>query len=139
MSDRIAIVGAREASDETLEKVRALVRSLPEGTVVVSGGAEGVDTVARDEALQRGLRVVTYEPRDDGMVHVKHEVPFAEWLHAARYRVPSRAMRDTIIFRNTLIAIECDRMVAFVQGSKGGTWDALKQAERFKRPCEVIR
>ena len=40
---------------------------------------------------------------------------------------------------SSLIAMRADRMVAFVEGSKGGTWDAIAQANRFRRPCEVRR
>jgi hypothetical protein len=47
--------------------------------------------------------------------------------------------REQIIARNTPIAVACTRMVAFVRGSRGGTWDAVRQAERFRRPVEVVR
>lgn len=37
MTDRVAIVGARDASPETLTKVREYVAALPKGTTFVVG------------------------------------------------------------------------------------------------------
>lgn len=62
MSERVAIVGARDASPETLAKVRALVASLPDGTIVISGGARGVDKVAIEAAHERGLATLEHVP-----------------------------------------------------------------------------
>jgi len=140
VTQRVAVVGAREASPETLEKVRAYVRALPAGTIVVSGGADGVDTVAAETARSVGLATIEFAPKVGkiaGMSIARRNNggPWEMWK-SFDYE-PS--MRDALIFRNTLIALECTRMVAFVQGSKGGTWDAVKQAERFRRPVEIVR
>lgn len=142
MTDRVAIVGAREASPETLEKVREYVRALPEGTIVVSGGARGVDLTATIAARESGLSTVEYRPSVSTAVgtEIQSRVDMSdayEWEpHCWLGKV---SLRDALIFRNTLIAVDCSRMVAFAQGSKGGTWDAVKQAERFKRPVEIVR
>lgn len=147
MSERVAIVGARDCSPETEAKVREYVRGLPTKTIVVSGGARGVDSVAEDEASKCGLGVESFCPSDEnpgGYMHIVRRTPDGG---SARYTLNVRGFkvsgaksnRDMLIFRNTWIALSCDRMVAFVEGSKGGTWDAVKQAERFRRPCEVIR
>lgn len=145
--ERIAIVGSRECSPETEAKVRAYVRALPKGTTVVSGGADGVDSIAEEEASRCGLHVESYRPSDENPCGYMHIVTRTPDEGSARYTLSVRgfgvrgakARRDMLIFRNTWIAIQCDRMVAFVAGSKGGTWDAVAQAKRFKRPCEVIR
>lgn len=62
MTERVAIVGTRDASPETLAKVRALVASLPDGTIVISGGARGVDKVAIEAAHERGLATLEHVP-----------------------------------------------------------------------------
>ncbi len=51
MTGRIAIVGSRGLPRPDL--IEAFVASLPAGTVVVSGGARGVDTVAEQAARER--------------------------------------------------------------------------------------
>lgn len=137
MVERVAIVGARDASPETLTKVRALVASLPEGTIVISGGAKGVDSEAEDAARKRGLGTCVYFPKP-----TEHRIrcEMEPGSNVKSWDVSRRATpRDVIIFRNTFIAIACDRMVAFVEGSRGGTLDAIEQAKRFRRPVEVVR
>ncbi|MHC1744874.1 MAG: hypothetical protein AB9873_17855 [Syntrophobacteraceae bacterium] len=61
---RVGIVGSRVRDCEGA--VRELVRSLPAGTVVVSGGARGVDQWAADEAKRCGLEVVELKPEGVG-------------------------------------------------------------------------
>jgi hypothetical protein len=134
VSERVAIVGTREPDEETVEAVKALVRSLPEGALVVSGGAKGVDSIAEHAAFERHLDRLIFTPRDfSERMEKVHSFATGDWVQGLI------SDRDACIGRNTLIAIACTRMVAFVRGSRGGTWDAVKQAERFKRPCEVVR
>lgn len=45
--------------------IRAALSSLPEGTIVVTGGARGADRVAKAEASRLGLEVEVYEPEWD--------------------------------------------------------------------------
>ncbi len=119
MSERIAIVGAR--NHPNLDIVRAYVRTLPAGSEIVSGGAEGVDLAAVHAARDSGLGSTAWLPHMLG-----------EALYGASY-----APRDGLLYRNTLIAIDCTRMVVFPDGSKGGCWDAAREAVRFRRPVEV--
>jgi predicted Rossmann fold nucleotide-binding protein DprA/Smf involved in DNA uptake len=61
---RVGVVGSRVRDCES--EVRALVRSFPAGTVVVSGGARGVDQWAADEARRCGLEVQELLPEGVG-------------------------------------------------------------------------
>jgi hypothetical protein len=49
--------GSREWSDR--EQIRRDLESLPEGSVVIEGGARGADQIAREEAEALGLHVAT--------------------------------------------------------------------------------
>ncbi len=49
--------GSREWSDR--ERIRRDLESLPEGSVVIEGGARGADRIAREEATELGLHVAT--------------------------------------------------------------------------------
>jgi hypothetical protein len=51
--------GSREWSDP--ERIRADLESLPEGSVVIEGGARGADSIARVEARRLGLHVATVD------------------------------------------------------------------------------
>jgi hypothetical protein len=56
---KIGIVGSRNYPH--LARVRGYVATLPQGTMVISGGARGVDKAAGDAAVTQGLAVVTHE------------------------------------------------------------------------------
>ena len=60
---RLGIVGSR--SFPRLDLVVAYVESLPKGTVVVSGGAIGVDLIAQTTAKECGLEVFPCDPDPD--------------------------------------------------------------------------
>lgn len=138
MTERVAIVGSRE--HPRLDIVERYVDALKPGTMVISGGARGVDATAEARAIARGLTVMTYQvlKRATGPGHVIVEMQAAPLIDRQRWSLPrGTSYRDALILRNTLIAVACTRMAAFVQGSRGGTWDAVRQAKRFGRPVSV--
>jgi hypothetical protein len=101
---RVAIVGSRNFRD--LKWVRSFVRSLPAGTVVVSGGARGVDRVAATEAIKCGLCVDEYP---------------AEW---------DRLGKSAGFARNQTIVDNCDELHAFWDGQSNGTKHTIELARR---------
>lgn len=112
---RVAIVGSRKFHD--LERVVDYVRQLPEGTVVVSGGAPGVDSAAETAAIACGLpKPLIHKP---------------EWQKYHPLKAP--------LERNKLIARDCDRMVAFWDGKSTGTQHVMGCAKRLGKPVEVIQ
>lgn len=141
MTERVAIVGSREHPN--LDLVREYVRGLPKGTVVISGGADGVDKAAAEVAWDRELELIEYTVEPCGLQLSRLAVIFSR--NRGRHDRPAwefhvgEQWRTALLFRNTCIAGDCTRMVAFVDGSKGGTWDAIAQAKRFKRPVKIVR
>ncbi len=109
---RLAIVGSRAYPE--LDRVRAYVATLPADTVIVSGGASGVDSAAAAAARAHGLQLVEHLP------------DYAS--HGAR----------APLVRNERIAADVDRLVAFHDGSSRGTVHVLGCARRRGIPCEVI-
>lgn len=110
---RVAIIGSREYPD--MERVRAYVATLPEGTVVLSGAAPGVDTVAAEAARARGLEVV--------------EIP-ALWRLYGKGAGP---------IRNSEIVEQAEKVIAFWDWRSPGTWDAIRKAQRHpdRRSIEI--
>lgn len=54
---KVAVIGSRNLTVEDLGQY------LPEGTLeIVSGGAKGVDTCAREYALAKGLKLTEFLP-----------------------------------------------------------------------------
>lgn len=117
---KFAIVGSR--TRDCRDEVRNAVLALPDGSVVVSGGARGVDSWAAEEARKRGLEVVEHLPN-----------------------IPKGASRQEAIAelmgRNTLIAQDCDRMIAFPHpdaNGKGGTWDSIRKAQKLGKVVDIL-
>lgn len=108
---KIAIVGSRDY--ENLAAVRAYVRRLPLGTIVISGHARGVDRTAEIEARRVGLEVVS--------------IP-ADW---ARYG------KQAGFIRNHALVTQADRVVAFWNGYSNGTNHTIKLARRLGKIVDV--
>ncbi len=124
MIKRHGIVGCRPPSEPAsvsdlntflaiCEAVVDFVNALPAGSVVVSGGAKGVDSVAVAAARARGLKVKEHLP--DYMTHGTKMAP---------------------IVRNILIVDDSDELVAFPSPWSTGTWHAVSVArEKGKDVC----
>ena len=108
---RVAIVGSRDY--DALGLVRRYVRSLPKDTVVVSGGAIGVDSVAADEAQKCGLQTTVYLPN------------WKTFGKSAGFK------------RNSQIVNDCDLLVAFWDGVSRGTKDSIDKAAAAGIPVVV--
>ena len=101
---RLAIVGSR--GFRNLELVRRFVRSLKPTTVVVSGGAVGVDSEAESAARQCGL---------------KTEVFPAHWSKYGKSAGP---------IRNRQIVHAVEGLVAFWDSKSRGTAHVIQLARR---------
>lgn len=118
---KIAVVGCRPTDDPikddaTRDAVRAFVDKLdPVTTVVISGGAAGVDTWAEERARSRNIRVVVIRPN------------WKKYGRSAGFR------------RNKEIVLTADDVAAFWDGLTKGTENTIKHAIRLRRPTAVFR
>lgn len=110
---RVAVVGSRDFA--ALDMVVEYVNSLPNDTVVISGGAVGVDRVAEQTAKKRGLKVVT---------------------HPANWNLHGKAAGQ---IRNRIIVDDCDTMVAFWDGISTGTKGSISLASKAGKLEKVFR
>lgn len=110
---RIAIVGSRDYLN--LDEVRDYVNSLPDDTIIITGGAKGVDKAAELAACARGLTVVIHE---------------AEWNKHGKAAGP---------IRNTVIVNDCDKLVAFWDEQTPGTKDSISKAAKAGKLEQVFR
>lgn len=126
MSERIAVVGSRELPPlEKLEEWLTWLRGTHPDSLVVSGGAKGVDSFAEKWWAKYGA-VESYRP-----ARRKDSFGVALWSYGAAVPQPSTRFmlemptfedyRSALFFRNMLIAERCDRLVAFYRrgGSRG--------------------
>lgn len=109
---RVAIVGSRRFS--SLALIEFYVSRLPKDTIIVSGGAKGVDSEAEAAAKRHGLAVTIH---------------YTEWEKYGR----SAGMR-----RNGTIIDDADKVVAFWDGKSPGTKNSIERAIAAKKPCFVV-
>jgi len=112
MGERVAIVGSRDWEDHQM--VRDYVYSLDEDDTVVSGGARGVDQWAQIYAEERGLKTLIFP---------------ADWdTHG----------KKAGHLRNHDIVENCDRLVAFWNGSSPGTKHSSELARKTGKPALIL-
>ena len=109
---RVAIVGSRDYG--RLDQVRTYIDLLPEFTVILSGGARGVDQCAAEAARERGLEVQEYLP---------------DWKSLGR---------KAGVARNALVVDQADLVVAFWDGKSRGTKNAIDLARNMCKPFAVV-
>lgn len=109
---RVAIVGSRDFP--RLDLVRQFVWELERTTVVVSGGAAGVDSVAVEEAKRLGM---------------PYEVYPADW---------NRYGRRAGIVRNQQIVDASIEVVAFWDGKSRGTKSTMDMARAAGKKLSVV-
>lgn len=106
---RVAVIGSRNMTVLNLEKY------LPEYvTEIVSGGARGVDTSAREYALAHGLKMTEYLPEY------------------------SRYSRFAPLKRNITMIEQVDWVLAFWDGKSKGTKFVIQTCKRRQIPVEVF-
>lgn len=108
---RVAIVGSRDYRNRTA--VVNYVCDLPDGTVVVSGGARGVDSLAVKMAEECGLSFVVF---------------YADWSLGKKAGP----------LRNQKIVDHADMVVAFHDGVSRGTRSTIELARKAGKPVTVI-
>jgi hypothetical protein len=109
---RICISGSR--GYKNLVNVEWVVSSLPDDSVIVHGGAVGVDSAADKVARKLGLEIEIFQP---------------EWGRYGKSAGP---------IRNRKMIETCDMVYAFWDGESRGTASAIQAAIEFKKELEVI-
>lgn len=105
---RVAIVGSRNLSVSNLESY------LPDGvTEIISGGAKGVDTSAREYA-------------------VAHSLPFREFLPEYSLYGKSAPLK-----RNLKIISQADLVLAFWDGTSRGTKFVIDHCHKLGVPIQI--
>lgn len=109
---KVAIVGSRDYPN--MRAVREYVASLPRDTVIVSGGARGVDSVAVEEAKRLGM------PTE---------------VHPADWNTHGKAAG---FIRNADIVAAADEVVAFWDGESRGTKHTIDLAKKAGKSVGIV-
>ncbi|WP_170709394.1 MULTISPECIES: DNA-processing protein DprA [unclassified Ruegeria] len=133
---RVAIVGSRKASPEGLARARAFTKALVEHDItVVSGLAEGIDTVAHETAIAMGGKTIAVLGTPLSQAYPAKNKDLLEAIkrdHLAISQFPEGypPKRDNFPRRNRTMALICDATVVVEAGEKSGTrhqgWEAIR-------------
>jgi phosphoribosylpyrophosphate synthetase len=115
---RVAIVGSRKFPQ--LKMIEWFIRDLPNGVIIVSGGAVGVDKAAVAYASARGLETKEFLPDLTGC---KKRLDYTRAYYS----------------RNQQIVEDADLVVAFTEKDYGGTWDTIRRARKAQKPVKIIK
>lgn len=108
---KVAIIGSRNIS----MSIDELTEYIPEGTTeIVSGGARGVDTVAREFAIYNNIKLTEFLP------------------DYQRYK------RGAPLIRNREIINYADTVIAFWDGNSRGTKFVIDECKKAGKTVQVI-
>ena len=124
---RVAIVGSRKATADGIKRAKAVTRALVgQGIIVVSGLAEGIDTVAHRTAIEEGGRTIAvlgtplskaYPAKNAGLLEeIKRN-------HLAISQFPEGypGKGENFPRRNRTMALICDATIVIEASEKSGT------------------
>lgn len=133
---RISIVGSRKASEEGVRRTRLLTKALVKRqAVIVSGLAEGIDTVAHETAIASGGKTVAVlgTPLDKAFPARNRALLdriMEEHLAVSQFPLGYPSGRRSFPMRNRTMALLSDATVIVEAGEKSGTlhqgWEALR-------------
>ncbi|MBQ1205665.1 MAG: DUF2493 domain-containing protein [Clostridia bacterium] len=105
---KVAVIGSRSIASADLKRYIP-----PDATVIISGGAVGVDALAEKYADERGLKKLIFYP--DYELYGK----------------------SAPLIRNKLIVDSADLVIAVWDGESRGTEFTISYAKRRNVPCEI--
>lgn len=111
---KVAVVGSRTLGGSK-QLIYDTLNSLQGISMVISGGAKGVDTIAEKWALENQIPTTIFYP--DWELYGKSAGPI----------------------RNEHIVKNCDMIIAFWDGSSPGTKNSINLAERYGKKVRIIQ
>jgi hypothetical protein len=106
---RLAIIGSRNCPPINIEEY---LKYIPD--TIVSGGARGVDTYARNFAIKHNLKLIEFLPEYD------------------------KYGKGAPLVRNKLIVENCDCLIAFWDGKSRGTKFTIDYAKKLDKTVKII-
>lgn len=107
---KLAIIGSRNCPPIDIE---AHLKYIPD--TIVSGGAKGADTYAREFAQKHNLTLIEFLPEYD------------------------KYGKGAPLVRNKLIVDNCDCVLAFWDGKSRGTKFTLDYAKEKNKPIKIVQ
>jgi predicted Rossmann fold nucleotide-binding protein DprA/Smf involved in DNA uptake len=121
MTFRLAVVGARNFHDEKFmfEKIDKVIEKHGAPSMIVSGGAQGADMLAKKYAET-------------------HQIPLQEFLPLYHECKTNAEKRYAPLKRNLLIVENCDMLLAFPTEESRGTFHTITHAEKQSKKVFIF-
>jgi predicted Rossmann fold nucleotide-binding protein DprA/Smf involved in DNA uptake len=110
---RLAVIGLKEFTDYS--KLRSILDSISGISVIVSGGAQGTDTLAKQYSFQNKIEFLEFSPDYN------------------KYGNKAKHIRDRLIVEH------CDEVIAFWDGKCKGTKYTMDYAGQQGKPVKIIK
>lgn len=142
---RVAVVGTRVPSPDGARRARKLVKALVEQrVVVVSGLAQGVDTLAHSQAIELGGRTIAVlgTPLDQVFPRQNEALQrliAREHLAVSEFAAGVVVSRGNFPRRNRTMALIADASVIIEAGDGSGTLSQGWEALRLGRPLFLLK
>jgi DNA processing protein len=139
----VAVVGARACTSYGEHVTQSLVSGLPQGTVVISGAAYGIDAAAHRTALNAGLSTVAYlaggvdRPYPAGHRDLIGRIA-QHGTVLSEVEPGSAPTRWRFLQRNRLIAAHAQALVVVEAGWRSGSLNAASHATFLHRPVGAV-
>ena len=140
---RVAIVGSRQATPQSLAQAESIARTLTtDGIVIVSGLAKGIDSAAHKAAIESGGQTIAVlgTPLDrvypSENTHLQAEI-VKRHLAVSQFVVGSVVRRSNFVRRNRTMALIADASVIVHAGESSGSLSQGYEALRLNRPLYI--
>ncbi len=142
---RISVVGSRRASRDEQERAYLLTKEIVDrGITVLSGLAEGIDTVAHETAVECGGRTVAVLGTGLSEVYPKsnealqHRI-MKEHLAVSQFDDGAPVKPGNFVRRNRTMALLCDATLIVAAGPGSGTRHQGWEAIRLGRDLAILK
>lgn len=131
----LAVIGARNCSQESKKIIDKIIKGLPEQVVVVSGLARGIDTAAHQSAVRHGKGTIAVLPCGIEKIYPKENEELARkileknGLIVSEYPSKTKPAKFSFIQRNRITAGLSFAVLVAEAGIKSGTMHTVKFAE----------
>ena len=142
---RVAVVGSRRASPDGIRRAKSITRELVKhGFIVVSGLAEGIDTVAHETAIENDGKTIavlgtplsqTYPISNKKLL----EIIKRDHLAVSQFKEGIPTSRKNFPLRNKTMALLCDATIVVEAAEKSGTQHQAWEGIRLGRSVYIMQ
>ncbi len=142
-SPRVAVIGSRKASPEGLEAASNIAGTLARhGVIVVSGLAEGIDTVAHKVAIEEGGQTIAVLGTPLDQVYPRknlqlQEIIMRHHLLISQFPTGYPTLPRNFVLRNRTMALISNASIIVEAGNASGSLHQGWEALRLGRPLFI--